>query len=66
MNKIRLVQTNSAATGFGTVRTISAPPSTIEFDGLQLEGSKGPLDVIALTLQDKTGVTAFWATELAS
>lgn len=66
MNKIRLVQTNSAATGFGAVRTISAPPSTIEFDGLQLEGSKGPLDVIALTLQDKTGVTAYWATELAS
>ena len=66
LNKIRLVQTNSAATGFGAVRTISAPPGTIAFDGLQLEGSKGALDVIALTLQDKTGVTAFWATELAS
>jgi hypothetical protein len=66
MNKIRLVRTNSAATGFGSVKTISAPPSDIEFDGLQLEGSKGPLDVIALTLQDKTGITAFWATELAS
>ena len=65
MNKIRLVRTNSAATGFGSVKTISAPPSDIEFDGLQLEGSKGPLDVIALTLQDKTGITAFWATELA-
>jgi hypothetical protein len=64
MNKIRLVTTNSAATGFGTVRTISAPPATIAFDGLQLEGSQGPLDVIALTLQNKTNVTAFWATEL--
>ncbi|HUZ56124.1 MAG TPA: hypothetical protein VMU94_26815 [Streptosporangiaceae bacterium] len=66
MNKIRLVRTNSAATGFGSVRTISAPPSDIAFDGLQLEAGKGPLDVIALTLQDKTGVTAFWAAELAS
>ncbi len=64
MNKIRLVTTNSAATGFGTVRTIAAPPATIAFDGLQLEGSQGPLDVIALTLQNKTNVTAFWATEL--
>jgi len=66
LNKIRVVRTNAAATGFGSARTISAPPSTIAFDGLQLQGSKGPLDVIALTLQNKTGVTAFWATELQS
>ena len=63
-NKIKFVTTNSAATGFGTVRTISAPPSTAEFDGLQLEGSKGALDVVALTFQLKGSVTAYWATEV--
>jgi hypothetical protein len=63
-NKIKFVTTNSAATGFGTVHTISAPPSTALFDDLQLEGSKGALDVIALTFQAKASLTAFWATEV--
>ncbi len=65
LNKIRTVRTNATATGFGNVRTINAPPGTIQFDGLQLEGSRGPLDVIALVLQNKNGATpAYWATEL--
>ena len=65
VNKIRLVRTNSAATGFGTVRTISGPPKIIVFDGLQLEASQGPLDVIALVVQDKSKATPeFWDTQL--
>jgi len=66
LNKIRVVLTNAAATSFGAVRTIAGPAGIIEFDGLQAEGSKGPLDVIALVVQDKAGATpTYWATELA-
>lgn len=63
-NKIRYVTTNAAATGFGKVRTISAPPSTASFYDLQLEGSKGALDLIALTFQLTGSLTAFWAAEV--
>ncbi len=63
-NKIKYVTTNAAATGFGTVKSISAPPSTAQFDGLQLQGSAGPLDVIALTFRLTDNVTAYWATEV--
>lgn len=63
-NKIKFVTTNAAATGFGTVRAIGAPPSTATFDGLQLEGSNGALDVVALTFQLTGSVTAYWATEV--
>jgi hypothetical protein len=63
-NKVKYVTTNSAATGFGKTHTISAPPSTALFDDLQLEGSKGALDLIALTFQLNANLTAFWATEV--
>lgn len=62
LNKIRVVRTNSAANGFGTVRTIAAPPNVFQFDGLQAQGSQGPLDVIALALQGS--FTGYSATEL--
>ena len=66
MNKIREVRTNGAATGFGKVRTISAPPTTIAFDGLELQGSRGPLDLVALVLQNKTAAQpAYWAAEIS-
>jgi len=67
LNKIRVVATNAAATSFGTVSTINGPSGIAEFDGLQAEGSQGPLDVIALVAQSKPGTpTGYWAAELAS
>lgn len=67
LNQVRVVQTNAAATGFGTVRSIPGPPLQDQFDALQAEGSTGPLDIIALVLQNKAGSTpSYWATELAS
>ena len=63
MNKIRTVRTNAAATGFGTVRTLSVPRNIIAFNGLQLEGSQGPLDLVALVVQN--GATpSYWAAEI--
>ena len=46
-------------------QTIAAPPSTSELDGLQAEGSQGPLDVVALVLQTTAGSTpAYWDIQL--
>ncbi len=56
-NKIHVVRTNAAVTKFGLALTIAAPPKTIELDGLQAEGSRGPLDVVALTLPSTSGAT---------
>ena len=65
MNKIREVRTNGAATSFGKVRTISAPATAIGLDGLELQGSRGPLDIVALVLQNKPGAPpAYWAAEI--
>ena len=64
-NKIHVVRTNAAATTFGAVRTLAAPPSTAELDGLQAEGSQGPLDVMALVLQNTSGSTpSYWDTQI--
>jgi hypothetical protein len=64
-NKIKEVRTNGAVSAFGKLRTISAPPSTIVFDGLELQGSTGPLDLVALTLQNKSGAQpAYWAAQI--
>jgi hypothetical protein len=64
-NKIHVIRTNAAATKFGAAATIAAPPRTAELDGLQAEGSKGPLDVVALVLQTTSGSTpAYWDIQL--
>jgi hypothetical protein len=50
---------------FGPGQTIAAPPSTGELDGLQAEGSQGPLDVVALVLQNVSGSTpSYWDIQL--
>jgi hypothetical protein len=64
-NKIHVVRTNAAVSRFGTPQTLPAPPSTIELDGLQAEGSQGPLDVVALVLQNGAQSTpSYWDTQL--
>lgn len=64
-NRISVVRTNAAATGFGPVTTIPAPPNLFDFSGLQAEGSAGPLDVIALAQQaTKNSSPAYFDTQL--
>jgi hypothetical protein len=64
-NKIHVIRSNAAVTKFGPGQTIAAPPSTSELDGLQAEGSLGPLDVVALVLQTTAGATpAYWDIQL--
>lgn len=50
-NKVSVVRTNAAATGFGPVLTFAPPSKLFTFDGLQAEGSTGPVDLIALEQQ---------------
>lgn len=47
-NVIQAVRTNAAATSFGRVLTIRPPSRLFDFSGLQAEGSRGPLDIVAL------------------
>jgi hypothetical protein len=64
-NKIHVIRSNAAVTKFGPGQTIAAPPSTSELDGLQAEGSQGPLDVVALVLQTTAGATpSYWDIQL--
>ena len=64
-NKIHVIRSNAAVTKFGPGQTIAAPPSTSELDGLQAEGSQGPLDVVALVQQTTSGTTpAYWDIQL--
>jgi len=64
-NKIHVIRSNAAVTKFGPGQTIAAPPSTSELDGLQAEGSQGPLDVVALVLQTTAGSTpSYWDMQL--
>ncbi|HEY2306291.1 MAG TPA: hypothetical protein VGI05_10470 [Streptosporangiaceae bacterium] len=64
-NKIHVIRSNAAVTKFGPGQTIAAPPSTGELDGLQAEGSQGPLDVVALVLQNVSGSTpSYWDIQL--
>lgn len=62
VNKIKVVRTTASAGGFGTVRSIAAPSgSSLLFDDLQAEASKGPVDLVALS-----GVSAtYWAAEVS-
>jgi len=64
-NKIHVIRSNAAVTKFGPGQTIAAPPSTSVLDGLQAEGSQGPLDVVALVLQTTAGSTpSYWDIQL--
>ena len=64
-NKIHVIRSNAAVTKFGPGQTIAAPPSTSELDGLQAEGSQGPLDVVGLVLQTTAGSTpSYWDIQL--
>lgn len=64
-NKIHTIRSNAAVTKFGPVQTIAAPPKTSELDGLQAEGSQGPLDVVALVLPTTAGSTpSYWDIQL--
>jgi hypothetical protein len=64
-NKIHAIRSNAAVTTFGPGQTIAAPPSTSELDGLQAEGSQGPLDVVALVLPTTAGSTpSYWDIQL--
>jgi hypothetical protein len=64
-NKIHVIRSNAAVTKFGPGQTIAAPPSTSELDGLQAEGSQGPLDVVALVLPTTAGATpSYWDIQL--
>jgi hypothetical protein len=65
LNQIKVVRTNAAATRFGSVTTLAAPPNTFETTGLQAEGSQGPLDVLALAAQNTSGLPfAYFDTQL--
>jgi hypothetical protein len=64
-NKIHVIRSNAAAAKFGPGQTIAAPPNTGELDGLQAEGSQGPLDVVALVLQNGASSTpSYWDIQL--
>jgi hypothetical protein len=64
-NQIHVIRSNAAVTKFGPGQTIAAPPSTSELDGLQAEGSQGPLDVVALVQQTTAGTTpSYWDIQL--
>ncbi len=60
-----MVRTNAAVTGFGQVRTISAPSPLADFLRLFTVGGSGPLDIIALaTLNHPNLPTAYFDTQL--
>ena len=64
-NRIRVVRTNAAATGFGQVRTINAPAPLFNFESLSIEGSTGPLDLIALEqLNHQNASPAYFAAQI--
>jgi hypothetical protein len=50
-NVIQAVRTSGAGLRFGAVLTIVPPPHFFSFQGLEAEGSKGPLDIVALETQ---------------
>jgi len=64
-NKIHVVRTNTAATQFGGVRTVSPPPQTVIFNGLQVEASSGRQDLIANATSTKPpNPVQFWQTQV--
>lgn len=64
-NRISVVRTNAAATGFGRVRTINTPAPLFAFLTLSVEGSTGPLDLIALAqLNHQNSSPAYFATQI--
>jgi hypothetical protein len=55
-NVIHAVRTNTTATSFGVVRTITPPPHTSGVSSLQAEGTSGRLDVILTDQLSTTGL----------
>ena len=62
---IQAVRTDAAATAFGPVLTIEPPPPYNHVEGLEAEGSAGPLDIVAMSA-DGGFVTesTFWAAQI--
>jgi len=64
-NKVNVVRTNAAVTGFGSVMTLTPPPRLGILSDVQAEGSAGPLDVITLMQQNGANATpAYWDTQV--
>jgi hypothetical protein len=64
-NLLHAVRTNRAATRFGVVRSLKPPPPTVDFNGLQTEGSTGRLDVIVNILNtNPPNPFEFWHTQI--
>lgn len=58
-NLIHAVRTNAAVTSFGAVMTIKPPAHLSSFEGLQAEGSAGPLDIVALATPNGSSSPAY-------
>lgn len=58
--KISVVRTNTAVTGFGQVRTISAPSPLFFMSALAAAGGSGPLDLIALAALNHPGASPIY------
>lgn len=64
-NMIHAVETDASATSFGAAQAIALPPGTAILEGLQAEGSGGPLDIIANVLVNAAGnPTEFWQVQI--
>jgi hypothetical protein len=58
------VRTNAAATSFGAVMTIKPPAHLSSFEGLQAEGSAGPLDIVALATPNGSSSPAYYDAQI--
>jgi hypothetical protein len=65
VNRLHVIRTNAAVTGFGQPVTLPLPPHFFDFQEVQGQGSAGPLDVIALITQTLPGSSpAYWDTQI--
>src|SRR5258708_38248255 len=64
-NAIHTVRTGTSGSGFGAVATVSKPGPAFIFNGLQGEGSAGPLDLIAnITVLKPASHQELWRTQV--
>jgi hypothetical protein len=64
-NRLHVIRTNAAVTGFGRPVTLPLPPRFFDFQEVQGQGSAGPLDVIALLTQNLPNSSpAYWDTQI--